>query len=430
MAMTEQYRSVRYTGVAIALHWTMAALLIGMVVLGNIMFDENGREIFWLYQLHKSIGITILILTIARIVWRLMNQPPAHCAELVGWERTASHATHMAFYGLMLAIPLSGWLLVSTAKIAVPTLLYDAIRWPHLPGLTALDPAVKQTIYGWAATAHEAMSWLLAGLIVLHVAGALKHIIVDRVPILARMTPGGVPATRPSFVSYAAASGLALAVFAGVVGADVIGARTVDGAGDRVAVAETNVGDVPQVVGIDGWTVDADASKIGFSGTLNGQAFDGTFPAWNATIAFGPDRLADARAEIAVDVRTISASTKLYADTLAGSEWFDSAKQPTVKVVVKNMRANDAEADATPDGPAYLADAIITIKDKTVTRPLAFDVTIDGERATMRGRTTLSRKALNLGLKSDANATWISDEIMVEVDVEATRKGDAVGGPA
>ena len=111
--------SSRYTGVAIALHWAMAALLVFMIWLGWNM-DENEAR----YQLHKSIGITILFLALARLAWRFANPPPPLPEGMPGYERTASHLVHLAFYALMIGIPLGGWFMVSVSPLHVPTVLF------------------------------------------------------------------------------------------------------------------------------------------------------------------------------------------------------------------------------------------------------------------------------------------------------------------
>ena len=106
----------RYTIVAITLHWVMAALLLFMIWLGWNMDDNEVR-----FQLHKSIGILLLFLTLVRVIWRVMNPPPPLPEEMPAHEKLASHLVHMAFYGLMIILPLAGWMLVSTSKFKVPT---------------------------------------------------------------------------------------------------------------------------------------------------------------------------------------------------------------------------------------------------------------------------------------------------------------------
>ena len=113
--MSERHK--HYALVAILLHWIMAAGIVFMIWLGWNM-DQNES----LYQLHKSIGITLLMLTVARLIWRLMNPPPPLPDEMSSAEKTASQLVHAGFYVLMLAMPLTGWALVSTSyQLAGPT---------------------------------------------------------------------------------------------------------------------------------------------------------------------------------------------------------------------------------------------------------------------------------------------------------------------
>ncbi|MEO0786968.1 MAG: cytochrome b/b6 domain-containing protein, partial [Pseudomonadota bacterium] len=102
----ETIPSHRYTSVAIALHWFIALAILSLIPGGWFMSDLPNESPLkeGLYQLHKSVGITILILTLARIAWRVMNPPPEDAAGMAGWEKTASHATHIAFYGLMILL--------------------------------------------------------------------------------------------------------------------------------------------------------------------------------------------------------------------------------------------------------------------------------------------------------------------------------------
>ena len=118
----------RYSGVAITLHWVMATLILFMIWLGHNMENHEAR-----FQLHKSIGITLLVLTIARIVWRLYNKPPPLLADVKPLDSKLSKLVQFVFYGLMLMIPLGGWIMVSVSPFAVPTVLFETVSWPSLP---------------------------------------------------------------------------------------------------------------------------------------------------------------------------------------------------------------------------------------------------------------------------------------------------------
>lgn len=182
--------AARYSTVAIALHWAIAVLLIGQIAGGFYMHglpDENAAFKFQLYQLHKSFGITILALTVFRLVWRLTHKPPPLPAGMAAWERLAARATHWGFYALLLAIPLLGWLYVSASPFNVPTMLFGVVHLPHLPFFEGA--ADRRALAGALMGGHELMAKLAIALIVLHVGAALKHHFVNRDDVLARMAP-------------------------------------------------------------------------------------------------------------------------------------------------------------------------------------------------------------------------------------------------
>jgi cytochrome b561 len=194
--------ATRYTALAIVLHWAIAGAIVLMIALGLWMHElaERGAVsdgLFRAYQLHKSIGLTILALSVARLAWRLFNPPPALPAGMRAWERAAATATHWLFYVLMIGLPLSGWVFVSAgwslhdeAPLAITTRWFGLFEVPHLFGLNAASESTRAGVAAAAFRAHALMSWTMLGLLALHVGAALKHHIVDKDGVLARMIPG------------------------------------------------------------------------------------------------------------------------------------------------------------------------------------------------------------------------------------------------
>lgn len=183
-------RPDRYSGVAIGLHWLMAAMIIGNLggglLLEGLLDSADAGELAagrLLVRLHKSLGLTILLLTLVRIGWRLGHAPPSLPLHMTPLERGLSRASHARFYVLMLALPLSGWVFVSTAEVLRPLAWFGLFEVPKLP--------LPRGLYGAARGGHEAMGWALMALLVLHVLAALKHRWFDRDDVLARMLFGG-----------------------------------------------------------------------------------------------------------------------------------------------------------------------------------------------------------------------------------------------
>jgi cytochrome b561 len=180
--------SLSYDRVAKFLHWLIALAIIGMLALGWIMSSmPNAPGKFALFQWHKSIGITILLLSLIRLAWRLMHPPPALPAAMPRWEKYAANLTHSLFYVLMIGMPFLGWIMVSASKMNIPTMLYGFIPWPHLPVIPTLDN--KDAIGHTAGQMHGLLAYVLAGLIVLHIGAASKHHLIERNDVVLRMAP-------------------------------------------------------------------------------------------------------------------------------------------------------------------------------------------------------------------------------------------------
>ncbi|GAA0733041.1 cytochrome b [Sphingomonas japonica] len=171
----------RYTGGAIAFHWSIAVLVLVNVAIG--LFGESLLAgIPNQMPVHKAIGITVLVLSIARTGWRIAHPAPPPPATLPGWQRLAARISHGAFYILLIALPLTGWLMVSGTEKRRELSWFGLFDIPYLPVGTAAGDAGHEL--------HEMLGLLMAALIVLHVAAALRHHFVLRDGTLARMLPG------------------------------------------------------------------------------------------------------------------------------------------------------------------------------------------------------------------------------------------------
>lgn len=408
-------RSHRYTAIAVTLHWIIAFMIVGLILVGWQMGDMEpgapGQE--QLYQLHKSFGISLLILTVARIAWRVLNPPPPLPAEMKGWERTASHAVHFGFYALMLAMPLSGWLYVSTAyDFDVPTVLFGVVSWPDLPGVGFLaNPAG----HGAVEFVHSKLAWVAIGLLVLHVAGALKHDLLDEEGVLHRMLPGLFdPSAGPARAPRGGliAFGTAAAVFVAIAAIPVMAEGRSAGPPPAAPLARPSA--TASGVSAPAWQVEATREPIRFSGTHEGNAYTGGFPDWTASIAFDPDNPGAGAATVTVDLTSVTTNKKLYTDSLKAPEWFHVGDHPVATVRIDGFAAGDG-ADT------YTADATLSLKDREQTVPLTAEIVIDGETAQVSGTAAFSRAALDLGMSSDPGADWVGDEVTVTFAFTASR---------
>jgi cytochrome b561 len=173
-------RTDRYSKGAIWFHWVIAALVLANLTIG--LLHESLLDFDGVIPLHKSIGITVLVLTLGRIAWRLAHRPPAPPATIARWERLAAGAAHMTLYALLLILPLTGWLMVSGATKRRPFGWFGLFDIPLFP--------VSTTVGDVAHGTHEVLGYLTTLLVAIHIAAALRHHFLLRDSVLARMIPG------------------------------------------------------------------------------------------------------------------------------------------------------------------------------------------------------------------------------------------------
>ncbi|CDX48834.1 Cytochrome B561 [Mesorhizobium plurifarium] len=172
----------RYGWAMIVLHWLIGIIFIGQFVLGVVMVRTTSqRTSFELIQLHKSFGFLLLGLIILRIAWRLGNAAPALPASVGILERRAAPLAHFALYAFQIALPLSGWALVSVSTLEIPTMPFDLFVMPNLP-LAESDASES-----FWTSAHWYLAYAGIVLVALHIAAALRHHFLLRDTVLTRM---------------------------------------------------------------------------------------------------------------------------------------------------------------------------------------------------------------------------------------------------
>jgi cytochrome b561 len=170
---------LRYTAPAVVLHWLAALLIFVAFPLGLSMQELPLSPLkLRLYSYHKWIGITVLLLAGLRVAWRLSHRPPPLPDSIAGWQRRASAAVHGLLYLLILAIPLSGWLM-SSAK-GFQTVWFGVLPLPDLVGKSRELGELLEDVHAW-------LNYTLLALVILHVVGAIKHHFIERQSFLQRM---------------------------------------------------------------------------------------------------------------------------------------------------------------------------------------------------------------------------------------------------
>lgn len=407
----------RYTSAAIALHWLIAFAIIGLIAVGWIMGDlPRGDPLrTQLYQMHKSFGITVLVLSIGRIVWRLVNPPPPE-PPMPGWQSLAARAVHVAFYGLILIMPITGWILVSAAPQGTPTVLFGVAPWPHIPGLPDLPLETRRELHEPLEFVHSKLAWVIIVLLGLHVGAALKHQFLDRDGLMARMAPGlfGRPQgpVQPGRGAVAAA-GAALAVLIGGIAAASFGSGA-----PATPTAAPAPEPAPVASAAPAWRVDPAASRIAFAGVYSGRPFSGTFKAWTADIRFDPAAPAATRVRVVVEAGSAATGDSYFDSSLKDGDWFDVARHPEAVFEV-----NEGVEQTGPG--AYEATGLLTLKGETFPLRLPFRLDISGDAARMTAAVTLKRLDLNIGRGVTAapsdGTDWVSGDIEVTIEVAAAR---------
>jgi cytochrome b561 len=187
--MPTQDTRLRYGTVAMTLHWLIALLVVGNVCSG-IYFAElapKGTVPWWVVPMHKSSGLTVLVLSVLLLLWRLTHKWPALPQNTSAALRALARATHVLFYFFIIAIPFVGWAMVSASPRNTPTYWYWLFEWPRLPFFASLPMENKKPTAHLFGELHAIFAYFAIALVLLHVAGALYHQFIRRDQVLKRM---------------------------------------------------------------------------------------------------------------------------------------------------------------------------------------------------------------------------------------------------
>ena len=434
----ERIRRSRHSRGSIFLHWLTAAAFAFQLGLGWRMDAAPGPQTFAVYQLHKSIGVTILLLTLARIGWRLGHPVPPFSAGLKRWERAFARIVHLSFYLVLLLMPLSGWLIVSTSRTRIPTILFGTVPWPHLP-IPQGSAAAFNTLAGGV---HSTLAVMVLVLIGLHILGALKHQFLDRddefglmIPASSRALPAlGVAAVVALLALMVSGRVLHLAPIARVDAPASIAARTsgpvaaarpdvapFTEAVEQAAAPPDKVADAnlvtpalaaEQPVDPSKWRV-GPRSSIGFNSAWSQGAITGNFRRFTADITFDPDQLDRSSATVTVDMSSLSAGTAEQQSALVGDDWFAIGAYPQAVFTAKRFRHRG--------GDRYRADG--SLKLRGISRPLSLDFTlrISGDIARVSGTATIDRVAFGVGQGEWSSTADIPANVTVNIALQAIR---------
>ena len=385
-----------YTNTAKILHWAIAGAIVLQFVLANLA-DNAGdadlavRELALLAN-HKSVGITILVLALLRLAWRSKNPPPALPATAPVWQVRASHVSHWTLYGLIVVIPITGWMMSSASAYSV-----SWFNLFQLPDFVAPDPELKKTF----EEIHETLAKVLFLLALLHILAAVKHAVVDKDGVLNRMLS---PLSLIVFAGIVA-FGVGVLAQAGKPAANSTEARraVATGAAEEYGVAHSE---------LPAWQVDQASSYIRFTGDQAGAEFEGEWLSWSAELQFSPSDLASSAFDVTVHTADVTTNDQERDEVLSDPEWFDPYEYPEAYYRAASFTAND-------DG-SFNANGNLIIKGTSLPVVLKFTVEQQNEHHVLLGHAEFLRLDIGVGVGEWEDTSWVSDEVSVDVRVEAT----------
>ncbi|WP_420013862.1 cytochrome b/b6 domain-containing protein [Tateyamaria sp.] len=396
----------RFGSVTKTFHWLTALLILTLMPLGIVAnrmayelrsatgpSDELLAQTAWLFSLHKTLGVAVFFVALARIAWALSQPKPGLLHPDRKMESLAAETVHWLLYGSLVLVPLSGWIHHAAASGFAP------IWWPfgqNLP-LVPKSEAVATTFGG----AHWVLTKVLAVSLLLHIAGALKHHVVDKDATLRRMWFGhtSVPQTSGSH-KHALPIVAALAFWAlALSGGAAIGVYAPHGEHrDAEELAEVQ----------SDWQVQEGTLEI--TVTQLGSEVTGSFADWTAAISF--DETVDNGVAGTVDVTIAIGSLTLgsVTDQAMGPDYFNVTDFPTAQFV----------AEIIPVVDGYEAQGTLTIKGQSMPATLPFGLSVNDDTAEMRGSLTLDRLDYGVGTNM-ADEASLKFAVGVDVALTATR---------
>lgn len=376
----------RYNNIAISLHWLLALLIIGMLAVGKFMvgLDDTDPLRFNLTQWHKTFGILILLLSVFRLLWRMTHRAPTHPEKAPAWERVAAGVSHVALYALLFIAPVTGWMLVSVSPLNIDTLLFNVVPWPHLPWLHNF--ADKASAVGRYEQYHEWATGAMIALLLLHVAGALKHHFVDKDDVLARMSPSAQAGTGKTMMGLFVA--LTLGISASVLGYAALNtSRNASAnsmsAGNSAVSAEASIMGHPTIINFAESTVNA--------------RLDANRPDASSLTATVPT------------VAPTSINSQVQG-SLTDPEWFDSENHPDATFTSSKI-SSTAESQFEVEGT-------LTIKGVTHAHRFTLTVSESDNRNIATGEFIVDRMAYQLGLESQPTDEIVGKDVKIAFEFE------------
>lgn len=374
----------RYNNIAISLHWLMAFLIIGMLIVGKYMhhLDEADPLRFWLTQWHKTFGVLILFLAVFRLIWRFTHRAPSHPDNAPRWEHFAANVSHVVLYALLFIAPITGWMMVSVSPLNIDTYLFNVIPWPHIPLLENLTN--KEDIVWRFHQLHVISTGALIALLLLHVGAALKHHFIDKDTVLTRMSPTKAAGTNKTLFKLICV--LVLATAAAVF-----------------AYAQLNPTSA---------SLSAGNSAVRAIAIVSGTPTDIHFTESTVTASINTDAPEQSTLQATVNTASATSSNLQVSGPLPDTDWFDSATHPIAEFASSNIAA-------LGEG-SYEITGVLTIKGVELEHTFELNITDAEGVKTATGEFPIDRTAYQLGLQSQPDDEYVNNDVTIAFEFSLT----------
>lgn len=396
-----QNETSKYNAGARGFHWATALLILGLLPAGFYMVAMEFSPLkLQIYGLHKSLGLTVLILAIFRILWRGFFKPPSSLDTHKAWEKALSKTIHIVLYIAIVLMPLSGWVMSSAGDF--PVTFFGLFDVPKIV-------PKNENIFETSRSVHEILGFIIVGCVGLHIMGALKHHLIDKDATLSRM--GG-------HVVYGFL-GLAALGFVGLIWVSNLSmTKAPDTLSEVQSTQAQDASDVQLADESSGWVIDSEQSKIGFAYQQYGSSVEGAFESFNGRIVFDPDALEAAQAEIRIETSSISTGSEDRDSQARSDVWFAAENYP--EIVFTSSRFEVLEANR------YQVYGTLQIRD--VTLPVSFPFSLEireadnGQKeALMNAELVLQRLDFGVGQAQWQATDAIANEVKVTLVVHAAQ---------
>lgn len=405
--MSLRNTSASFGGISKTFHWVTALLILTLIPLGFIATDmahalqdpsipstnDDILRTVFLFSLHKTIGVALFFVALARIFWTLSQPKPGLLNADKPAESLLAETVHWLLYGSLVLVPLTGWIHHAATTGFAP------IWWPFGQSLPLVPR--NQTLATLTSGLHLVLGRVLILALVLHILGALKHHVIDKDATLRRMLPGPSDAPQVHAQPHALIPPLAaLLIWAAAltIGASIGALGTLSAPANTTAQSETQ-----SDWQISDGTLALDIKQLG-------NTVSGTFSDWTAAITFDDPDAPGPAGTVAVSINVASLTLGSVTDQALGPDFFDTQTYPTITF--------KGQLNKTETG--YLATGPLTIRDTEMQITLPFDLDVIDASATMSASLDLNRLDYDIGTSvPDENTLGLT--VRVTINLTATR---------